>query len=115
MQHIRLPRRLGYYERGDAIFVGPGSPWSNAFQRAGISLSRSLILFRAWFHGEVTPGILRAARFSEAEIIALERRRRGLIRQLPQLQGCDVRCICPPWETWCHGDMLIRAANGGRP
>jgi hypothetical protein len=108
------PIRLGIKQPGRAIFVGSPSLWSNSFQRPGISQARSVILYRAWLAGEATPGVLRCARFSEAEIIALERRRKAVLARLAEIRGHSLRCDCPPWETWCHGDVLLRVANARR-
>jgi hypothetical protein len=104
-------RRIGLYESGNAVHVGPPSIFANPFQRIGISQARSVILFRAWLAGEATPGVLRCARFSEAEIAALERRRPVVLRRLREIVGKDLRCNCPPWETWCHALTLISLAS----
>ncbi len=107
---IIMPVRLARFQAGEAVHVGPPSIFANPFQRAGISQARSVILFRAWLAGEATPGILRAARFSEAEIAALERRRPTVLSRLRDLAGKNLRCDCPPWELWCHADTLIALA-----
>jgi len=97
---------------GFAVFVGPPGLLSNPFQRDGISQARSVILYRAWIAGEVTPAVLRAARFSEAEIAALGRRRPMVMREIAKLRGQNIRCTCPPYAPWCHGDVHLSLANG---
>ncbi|MGN6124172.1 MAG: DUF4326 domain-containing protein [Sphingomonas oligoaromativorans] len=108
---VAVPKRLSVQQPGHAVFVGAPSIWSNPFKRPGIGQARSVILYRAWLSHEATPAILRCAHFSEAEIIALERRLRAVTANLNDLRGKNVRCNCPPWEPWCHGDVLVRAAN----
>jgi Domain of unknown function (DUF4326) len=39
--------------------------------------------------------------------------RRRILRELPNLRGRDLACTCPVDFIACHGDSLIRRANGG--
>jgi len=94
------------------VFVGRPSLWANPFAgRPGIGQARGTILYQAWLRGDCTPRVLRAARFSEAEMFALERWRDRLLTQLPKLRGRQLRCDCPDGPTWCHAGVLSRIAS----
>jgi hypothetical protein len=41
-----------------------------------------------------------------------ERRRQAILDALPTLAGKDLACFCPEGQP-CHGDVLLRLANGG--
>jgi hypothetical protein len=49
-----------------------------------------------------------------AEIEALQRWRARLLPRLQQLAGKDLQCWCPLTSPWCHADVLLNTANGGR-
>lgn len=119
-QQSRRPKRL-YRTRwrraptpSGALYVGPLTRWSNPFQvRPGIGQARSVILFRAWLNGELSPRILGCAGFGTHEIATLRRLRRRLLNRLQQLAGRDLQCSCPAKSVWCHADVLIALANSG--
>ncbi len=96
------------------LYVGPPTKWGNPFQvRPRIGQARSVILYRAWLNGELTPRILGCAGFGTHEIATLGRRRRWLLERLPQIAGRDLQCSCPADSVWCHADVLIALANSG--
>lgn len=73
-----------------AVYIGRGSKWGNPFKIGE--------------HGD------------RAEVIAKHeawlRSRHTLLRSLPELRGKDLLCFCAP--AACHGDLLMRLANGSR-
>jgi hypothetical protein len=110
----RTRRRNAGTPRG-AVYVGRPTVWSNPFQgRPGIGHARSVILYRAWLRGELSPLILGCAGFGEHEIAALGRWRQRLLERLSQLAGRDLQCWCPISSAWCHADVLIAVANAHR-
>lgn len=83
-----LSRRWGDSKR--AVYIGRGSKWGNPF-----------VIGR---HGD------RAAVVAKHE--AWLRGQHELLRALPALRGRDLVCFCAPLA--CHGDLLLRLANGSR-
>jgi hypothetical protein len=113
------PRRLPRTRRKfagtppGAIYVGRPTLWANPFSgRPRIGHARSVILYRAWITGQLTPRILAAAGFGEDEQTSLLRWRNRLIPSLSHLAGKDLQCWCPLTSPWCHADVLIAHANG---
>lgn len=97
------------------MFVGRPSQWSNPFEgRSSIGQARATILYRHWLAGTVTAGILRLCRFSEAEIEAMDRRRRAVLRNLGDLAGKRMVCACRPNAAWCHRPVLASFASAAR-
>ncbi|WP_010545925.1 DUF4326 domain-containing protein [Sphingomonas elodea] len=114
----RQPVRLQRTRRRDArtpagaVYVGRPTVWGNPFSdRPKIGHARSVILYRSWLDGDLSPRVLRAAAFDEPEINGLYRWRRRLIACLHQLRGRDLQCWCPLTSSWCHADALLRSAN----
>lgn len=115
----RAPRRLQHLLRrgrrkpAGSVFVDRPSFLANPFDdRHGMCEKRRAIMHRAWLRGEVTPRVLRAARFSHAEIAALYRLRKRVLKRLAALRGRDLVCRCKQASPWCHGDELLDLANG---
>lgn len=73
-----------------AVYIGRGSPWGNPF-RIGPDGDRGAVIARheAWLRGQ-----------------------HHLLRAVPSLRGKDLVCFCAP--AACHGDLLLRLANGSR-
>lgn len=95
-----------------AVYVGRPTLWSNPFSgRPRIGHARSIILYRSWLAGDLSPRVLRCAGFSENEINSLGRWRQRLVVSLTQLRGRDLQCWCPLTSDWCHADTLLRAVN----
>jgi hypothetical protein len=73
-----------------AVYIGRGSKWGNPF--------------RIGEHGD------------RATVIALHeawlRDQHHLLRDLGELRGRDLVCFCAP--AACHGDLLLKLANGTR-
>lgn len=117
----RLHRTRRKYNRtpAGAVYVGRPTIWGNVFaNRPRIGHKRSVILYAAWLRGDCSHRIYRAAGFSRAEAVTLDRRRDQLLAKLPRLAGKDLQCWCPTTSEWCHADVLIDLANpvpGGRP
>lgn len=106
-----LPRR-GQRKPAGSVFVDRPSFLANPFDdRHGMCEKRRAIMHRAWLRGELSPRVLRAARFSRAEIDALCRLRGRVLKHLPSLRGRDVVCRCRQGSRWCHGDELLAIAN----
>ena len=81
-------RVAGVPER--AVYIGRGSPWGNPFR--------------------IGPDGDRAAVSAKHE--AWLRSQHHLLRTMPALRGKDLVCFCAP--AACHGDLLLRLANGSR-
>ena len=73
-----------------AIYIGRGSRWGNPF-RIGPDANRADVVAKheAWLRG-----------------------RHDLLRAIGELRGHDLVCFCAPAP--CHGDLLLRLANGSR-
>jgi hypothetical protein len=74
----------------DAVYIGRGSKWGNPFKIGQ--------------HGD------RAAVIAQHE--AWLRDQHHLLRSIGELRGKDLVCFCAP--AACHGDLLLRLANGSR-
>ncbi|MGI8841394.1 MAG: DUF4326 domain-containing protein [Caulobacteraceae bacterium] len=75
---------------GSAIYIGRGSQWGNPF-KIGQDGDRVTVIAK---HG------------------AWLRNQHLLLRQIGDLRGKDLVCFCAP--AACHGDLLLRLANGSR-
>ena len=107
---MRTRKRFNFTPQG-AAYVGRPTLWSNPFERrSGICHRRSVILYRHWLAGHLSPYILACARFSEAEIAGLRRWRDRLIRSIDQLRGRNLQCWCALTAP-CHADVLLAVAN----
>ncbi len=73
-----------------AVYIGRGSKWGNPF--------------RIGQHGD------RAAVIAKHE--AWLRDQHELLRSIGELRGKDLVCFCAP--AACHGDLLLKLANGSR-
>lgn len=73
-----------------AVYIGRGSKWGNPFKIGQ--------------HGD------RAAVIAKHE--AWLRDQHDLLRSIGELRGKDLVCFCAP--AACHGDLLLRLANGSR-
>ena len=84
-----LNKRVAGIPEG-AIYIGRGSAWGNPF-RIGPDGDRAAVIAKqeAWLRGQ-----------------------HHLLRALPSLRGMDLVCFCAPAR--CHGDLLLRLANGSR-
>ncbi|HEX7876924.1 MAG TPA: DUF4326 domain-containing protein [Sphingobium sp.] len=103
----RTRRRNAFTPKG-AVYVGRPTLWSNPFSgRPKIGHSRSVILYRAWIQGDLTPHILARAGFGEHEIAGLARWRARLMPRLGELRGRDLQCWCPLTSAWCHAEVLL--------
>ncbi len=73
-----------------AVYIGRGSAWGNPF-RIGPDGDRAQVVaaHEAWLAG-----------------------RHDLLRRIGELRGKDLVCFCAP--AACHGDLLLRLANGSR-
>jgi hypothetical protein len=73
-----------------AVYIGRGSKWGNPF-KIGVDGDRATVIARheAWLRDQ-----------------------HNLLRALHELQGHDLICFCAP--AACHGDLLLRLANGTR-
>ncbi len=73
-----------------AVYIGRGSKWGNPF-RIGADGDRATVIvkFECWL-----------------------RDRHDLLRALDELRGKNLVCYCAP--AACHGDLLLRLANGSR-
>ncbi len=73
-----------------AVYIGRGSKWGNPF-RIGADGDRATVIakFERWL-----------------------RDRHDLLRALDELCGKNLVCYCAP--AACHGDLLLRLANGSR-
>ncbi|WP_077228575.1 DUF4326 domain-containing protein [Sphingomonas hengshuiensis] len=95
-----------------AVYVGRPTIWGNPFSdRPRIGHARSVILYRSWLAGDLSPHVIRCAGFSENEINALARWRASLIPRLQSLRRRDLQCWCPLTSAWCHADTLLRVVN----
>jgi hypothetical protein len=73
-----------------AVYIGRGSKWGNPF-RIGADGDRATVI---------------------AKYERYLRTRHDLLRALDELRGKDLVCFCAPQA--CHGDLLLRLANGSR-
>jgi Domain of unknown function (DUF4326) len=73
-----------------AVYIGRGSKWGNPFKIGQ--------------HGD------RAAAIAKHETWL--RVQHDLLRSIEELRGKDLVCFCAP--AACHGDLLLRLANGSR-
>ena len=73
-----------------AVYIGRGSKWGNPF-KIGLDGDRAAVIARheTWLRDQ-----------------------HGLLRSIGELQGKDLVCFCAP--AACHGDLLLRLANGSR-
>ncbi|WP_428393426.1 DUF4326 domain-containing protein [Lichenicoccus sp.] len=74
----------------EAVYIGRGSRWGNPF-RIGPDGDRATVIAR-----------------HETRL----RDQHQLLRALGELRGRDLVCFCAP--AACHGDLLLRLANGSR-
>jgi hypothetical protein len=74
----------------DAVYIGRGSKWGNPF-RIGQHGDRAVVIARheTWLRDQ-----------------------HDLLRSIGELRGKDLVCFCAPAP--CHGDLLLRLANGSR-
>lgn len=107
---IQRKRTAGWRKPDNTVIVDRTSRWGNRFKVAdciesgfasGRIEARGVVVkaFGDWLDGEwpeVHPG-----------------RRRRIIAELASLKGRDLACTCPVDFMPCHGDELIRRANGG--
>lgn len=80
--HVYIGRDMTVYVPGAA-----GNKWKNPFKLKDHNIDESLRLY-------------------EEHILSRE----DLVRDLPQLRGKTLACWCKPAP--CHGDVLLRLANG---
>lgn len=111
---LHRTRRRNAFTPAGAVYVGRPTLWGNPFTRPGIGHARSIILYRAWISGEITPHVLRCAGFDDAEIDSLHRWHARLLPQLPYLRGKDLQCWCPLTSVWCHAAKLLDVVNAPR-
>lgn len=73
-----------------AVYIGRGSKWGNPFQ-IGRDLDRAAVIAKheTWLRDQ-----------------------HDLLRSIGELRGKDLVCFCAP--AACHGDLLLRLANGSR-
>jgi hypothetical protein len=73
-----------------AVYIGRGGRWGNPF-RIGVDGDHAAVIaqYEAWLRGQ-----------------------HGLLRTLGELRDKDLVCYCAPAP--CHGDLLVRLANGTR-
>lgn len=83
-----LSRRWG--DSNHAVYIGRGSIWGNQF-----------IIGR---HGDRAAVVKRHEEWLRGQ--------HHLLRALPALRGQDLVCFCSPFA--CHGDLLLKLANGTR-
>lgn len=111
-QRLQRTRHRNRETPSGAVYVGRPTLWANPFaERYHIGHARSVILFGAWLAGDCSPRVLRAGGFSDAEIVALNRRRERVLDRLPQITGRNLQCWCPSTSPWCHAETLLRLAN----
>ena len=72
------------------VYIGRGSDWGNPF-RIGPDGDRAQVVAKheAWLAAQ-----------------------HGLLGRMAELRGKDLVCFCAPLA--CHGDLLLRLANGSR-
>lgn len=75
---------------GAAVYIGRGGKWGNPF-RIGRDGDRAAVIAKheAWLRDQ-----------------------HDLLRSIGELRGKDLVCFCAP--AACHGDLLLRLANGSR-
>lgn len=111
-KRLHRTRKRNAFTPEGAVYVGRPTLWGNPFsERARIGHARSVILYRSWIAGDLSPRVLFCAGFSESEIDALRRWRRRLLQCLHRLHGRDLQCWCPLTSAWCHADTLLRLVN----
>lgn len=94
-----------------AVYVGRPTIWGNPFAgRQRINHKRSVIFYRAWLNGDLSPHVLARAGFGLHEIDSLARLRSRVLAQLPMLAGRDLQCWCPLTSNWCHAEVLLELA-----
>jgi Domain of unknown function (DUF4326) len=73
-----------------AVYIGRGSKWGNPF-KVGQHGDRATVIAKheAWLRDQ-----------------------HDLLRSIGELRGKDLVCFCAP--AACHGDLLLRLANGSR-
>ncbi|NYT42290.1 DUF4326 domain-containing protein [Sphingomonas sp. R-74633] len=115
-RRLHRTRKRNAYTPMGAVYVGRPTLWGNPFSdRNRIGHARSVILYRSWLEGDMTPRVLLAAGFSDAEIDALRRWRERVLSRLPALAGRNLQCWCTPTSAWCHADVLLSLANARPP
>lgn len=113
-RRITRPRKRGYRTPPGVVYVGRPTIWANPFRAERFGHARSCRLYRRWLTHELGAMSLEALGFSPHEIDALGRWRRSLLRAIPKLAGRTLQCWCPVTSKWCHADILLAFANGGR-
>lgn len=105
---ITLSRAKGWRKPDGAIVVSRPSIWGNPFaikdaRESGYEYAAKMAMqaFDDWLHGDNWA--------CGSDIYA--DRRTLILSRLPELRGHDLCCWCKPGEP-CHGDILIRMANG---
>ena len=73
-----------------AVYIGRGSKWGNPF-KIGQDGDRAAVIAKheTWLRDQ-----------------------HDLLRSIGELRGKDLVCFCAPAP--CHGDLLLRLANGSR-
>ena len=77
------------------VYIGRGSRWGNPYSHKGGTLAEHVVGSRA-----------EAIQKFEEYLLSNEE----LMRSLPELKGKILGCFCKPKS--CHGDILLRYANG---
>jgi hypothetical protein len=72
------------------IYIGRGSKWGNPFKVGQDGDRAAVIAKHEWWL----------------------RDQHDLLRSIGELRGKDLVCFCAP--AACHGDLLLRLANGSR-
>jgi hypothetical protein len=111
---VQRSRKRGYRTPEGVIYVGRPTVYGNPFDAKRFGHARSVLLYRRWISGELGAKSLEAVGFDSHEIDALTRWRGRLLDRLPNLHGRNLQCWCPTTSKWCHADVLLTAANGGR-
>jgi Domain of unknown function (DUF4326) len=89
-QRIQRKRTKGWRRPQDAIYVGRPSRWGNPYHVGVDGTAEACVrLFESHYAHD--------ADYQAAVCAALA--------------GKDLACWCPP-GAWCHGDVLLRWANG---
>lgn len=104
-RRIQLRRSKGWRMPTNTVKVDRSTRWGNPF-RAGpeVSPEAATKLFEKWIRGDLDPPLATdALRPGQAPTLLQ-------IRQ--DLRGKSLACWCPIGAP-CHGEVLLRLANGG--
>ena len=113
-RRLQLQRSKGWRMPANTVKVDRSTLFGNPFLASDYGSDRAVFLFRAWIRGRCGDVCLRQGTKG-----VLVRKRRAILRALPDLHGKNLACWCPlpsPGKPdTCHAAVLLELANRQSP